>query len=330
MLQLKLTEKGTIRINFRDFLPEDSRRLRCNFRCSYCLQYAMREICFSEKEYEQCTKIWDLLATIEDHILVRFNFDGEILADPWAQKIVGYVSRLANVQVCEIITNNSVHPKHYLHEWDVPKMSFNCSFHPECISLGRFLSHIQYLREQHCPVFVTMVVTPQLINQLPKIAGEFKKHNIHFHPLLLLGPYWGLLPKWLRKFCNAMSWEVNVNVYPRAYHRRDLQLIRNKYCSELEFKYQYGEKTKGKLCHAGVDMVNVFMDGTVRRCFASKIGTVEDLISGKIYLSKEPLPCPADLCQCPTHIIFLKEFRDKYSLSEQFVDHRGNGELFYA
>lgn len=322
---MKLTEKGTIRINFRDFLPEDRRRLRCNFRCSYCNQQDIQEIRFSEKEYEQCKKIWDLLATIEDRIFVRLNFDGEILVDPLAQKIVGYVSRLENVQVCEVITNNSIHPKHYLHDWDVSKMSFNCSFHPEFMTLESFLSHIRYLREQGCPVFATMVVTPQLINQLTKIAGEFKKHDIHFHPLLLLGPYWGALPKWIKKFCDTLSWEMNINVYPKAYRRRGLQLIRDQYCSDLEFKYQNGEKTKGKLCYAGVDMVNIFMDGAVRRCFTAKMGTLEDLMAGRISLLKEPLPCPTNRCQCPTHMIFIKEFRDQYALAEQFVDHCGIG-----
>jgi hypothetical protein len=320
--QMRLTERGLLRINFRDYPPTVERHLRCNFRCSYCLQRDVEGYAFTQQHFNRARATWDSLATIEDRILVRVNFDGETLADRWAREVCFYISRIPNVSRFEIITNNSIDPKTYLDRLDGRKTSFNCSFHPAQISMERFSRNVQTLKDAGCQVYATMVVTPALTRELPRYSEAFRDQGIRLKPLLLLGLYTEGVPEALRK---ASRWLRKVLpstvVYPQAYSRKALAIIRRYYGSELEFKYQYGARTRGRLCYAGVDMVNVYLDGKVLRCFWDEIGTVDEMVSGRKQLASAPYPCNVERCQCPTHMIFLKEFRDRYPLCDLFADY---------
>ncbi len=317
---MKLTRDGVLRINFRDFLPHEKLRLRCNYNCSYCNQQDIRQIEFSEREFTQAKRVWNRLSALEDDIIVRLNFDGEILIDRWAREIWYHVNGIPNVRICEIITNNSVDPDHYTDRLDLKNTSFNCSFHPEFISIERFIEHSLKLKEKGCPLFATMVVKPAMVSELAGIVGRFKEAGILFKPLLLLR-YKGSESKWQRYIKKASR-----GIYsPAVYNRHELREIRSHYYSDLEFQFQNGRKTRGMLCHAGVDMVNVFLDGSVLRCFGARLGSVDELCDGTIPLKKEPYPCFAATCQCPTHMIFLQEFRERYRLSDAFADHYEGG-----
>lgn len=317
---MKLTADGIIRINFRDYLPHEKLRLRCNFRCSYCIQQDIEQLEFSEKEYISSKKVWDALSSIEDTILVRLNFDGEILIDSWAKEIWYHINSIANVKLCEIITNNSVSPDNYLGRVDLTKASFNCSFHPEFMSLQRFIEYCLTLKKAGCPVFATMVVKPAMVSELAGIAECFRRSGIPFKPLLLIQD--SPPASRLRKYGKKVFGDIFA---PSIYSRRDLRTIRKWYYSDLEFQFQNGRITKGMPCYAGVDMINVFIDGSVYRCFGDRLGSVDELCDGTMELKKEPYPCFAKTCQCPTHMIFLKDFRDRYRLSDEFVDQYESG-----
>jgi len=317
---MKLTHTGLLRINFRDFLPHEKRRLRCNFNCSYCNQQDVQQIEFSEREFNLAKKVWSRLSALEDHIIVRLNFDGEILVDRWAREIWYHVNSMPNVRICELITNNSIDPDHYTDRLDLTKTSFNCSFHPEFIAIGRFIEHSLKLMEKGCPLFATMVVKPDMVRELAGISARFKEAGILFKPLLLLEatPTRGT---WQRLIIKASRGIFTTG----PYRLHELREIRRHYYSDEEFQFQNGRKTRGMLCSAGIDMVNVFLDGSVMRCFGSRLGSVDELCDGAIQLRKEPYPCFAATCQCPTHMIFLQEFRDRYRLSDVFADHYETG-----
>jgi sulfatase maturation enzyme AslB (radical SAM superfamily) len=319
---MRLTENGLIRINFRDDLPSVNRRLRCNFRCSYCLQDEVEQFSFTREHFERAKTIWNHLANIDDNILVKVNFDGETMIDRWAKECCYYICRLPNVKVLEIITNNSVNPHAYLDKFDIKKISFNCSFHPEQMSYEKFLRNILAIKDAGCPVFATMVVTPKLVEKLPEYYQKFAQQGICLKPLLLLGNYQGGVSPLLRPIHRWFKKMIDNGVsYPKAYTTREIETIKKFYYSDLEFKYQKGENPKGLPCYAGVDMINVYMDGTVLRCFGGEIGTIEDLVNGRVKLANKPYDCFTNECQCPTHMIFLKEFRERYPLCEKFADH---------
>lgn len=330
---MKLTENGVLRINFRynalkegslfDFLHhvkfhfpwlvrlgkkvsmkdylQMRPALRCNFSCSYCFTRSMKKHAFSEEHFLQAKSVFDKLSRIEDSLLVRINFDGETLVDDWAMKIAVHINGITNVKSCEFLTNNSIDPREYLHRLDPQKTYFNCSFHPENISLEKFFEHIDILRQEGIGVIANMVITPQLIRDVPDLCEAFEKKAIRFRPCLLIGYYQG-------------------KVYPHDYSEDDLEILKEHYYSPIEFEYMKGKSPKGKECFAGVDMLNIFLDGSVRRCSISQIGHVSDLVSGKKKLKQKPYPCPHDDCVSFCHIMGLKELRKKFILSDTFVD----------
>jgi len=330
---MRLTEKGELRINFRytslregpvfeilHFVKlrfpslvrlvkrsgaKDYYQMRealvCNFKCTYCFCSGQRRHPFSEKHYIQTQHIWNQLSRVEDSLLVRINFDGEILFDAWATKCALFINRIPNVKICEFFTNNSIDPTTYLDRIDPQKTTFNCSFHPEQISLEKFLTHIDVLRKAGCDVIANMVVPPERIEDIPYLCKTFKEEGIRFRPCILHGYYKG-------------------KVYPHDYSPAALEILKSHYYSPIEFDYMMGKSPKGLDCFAGVDMINIFMDGSVRRCSISKIGKVADLVKGRVKLKQRPYPCPHDDCVNFCHMIGLKELRDRYDLLDNFVD----------
>jgi hypothetical protein len=319
---MKLTDTGILRINFRDFLPNDNRRIRCNYHCSYCNQAHVPSVAFTETDYVQACRLWDSLQLIEDRLLVRANFDGEIFIDAWAQKICFYIAGLPNVKRFEFVTNNSVDPERYMKYLDPRKAVFNCSFHPEFTSVDRFIDHVRKIQSSGSRAIVTMVVKPQEVSRLDVIVARFKDEGIFFKPVLLLGRYQPGVPEAFRRVHKQICRLLGINiVFPQAYSAKALETIEKHYYSTMEFEYQYGKQTRGRLCWAGVDMINIFKDGTVMRCFDEKMGTADDLLAGKLRLPGNPYPCHSETCQCPAHMIFLDDFRAQCSLAEDFVDH---------
>ncbi len=348
---VKLTKKGILRINFRNS-PYKDFRLRCNFKCSYCFERGMKvkKYTFTKQHFQQTKSIWDELATIDDHIHIRINFQGETLIDKWAKECAFYINKIHNVKVFEIVTNNSVSPNAYLHNLDLTKSSFNCSFHPEFMSLKRFIENVLTLKKAGCAVFVNVVCIPQIIQKIPKIYSILKKYDICLK---------------LQGF-NTPCFTYIGKKYPKDFTAEERRILQKYFYSKEEYEYMINlKRTKGLDCFAGVDMINVFLNGSVRRCFTgeiwsfsqkkandrnlfldnigntinkfsnsfvqkffiNKIGrffrndiNVKDLVSGKIKLKNEPYPCHENFCACNAHFIGLKEFREKYPLSDKFVD----------
>ncbi|HTY45174.1 MAG TPA: hypothetical protein VMD52_04185 [Patescibacteria group bacterium] len=319
---MRITQAGTLRINFRDFLPHDKRRIRCNYRCRYCNQAGVRQVDFTADNFTQASNLWDRLRAVEDRLLVKANFDGEIFADNWAQKICFYICGLPNVSRFEFITNNSLDPDVYMAHINPSKAVFNCSFHPDFVGIEQFITHMLKLKRYGSRAFATMVVTPERAGQLGSFVSRFRSEGILLKPILLLGRYQPRVPRPLKRLHKNLCRLMDIKtVFPEAYSKRTLGIIRRYYYSDLEFEYQYGKRTKGSLCYAGSDMINLYKDGTVMRCFTEKLGSIDDLLSGGLRLATGPRPCPAETCQCPTHMIFLDAFRQHYSLCDDYADH---------
>lgn len=303
---MKLTKNRELRINFRTD-PENKRWPQCNFKCAYCTSTNLNVIQapLNENHYQQAVYIWDKLATVEDEILVRVNLQGESLFDKVAKKCLFYINKIPNVKLFEIITNNSINPETYLHELDLTKTSFNCSFHPEFIPLKKFIKHLLIIKNNGCNVFANVVTTPQIIRKLPKLYSTFNKYDIH---LKLTG-----LQTW--------GFQYNGKNYPWDFDAKQRRILKQYFDSIEEYEFMVElKRTKGLDCYAGVDMINVFLDGSIRRCFNGEIGQIDDLISGKIKLKNDPYPCSFEICPCYADFIGLKEFREQFSLSKIFVD----------
>ncbi len=323
----------------------------CNFKCSYCCinNERGRESPFTSWHFKQTKYIWDNLSKIEDKIHTRINFNGETFIDTWAKRCAFYISKIPNVEVVEIVTNNSVNPKTYLNEFNSQKVSFNCSYHPECITLENFLKNMLILKEKGYSVIANILCIPQIIKKIPRIHNFFEKREITL---------------WLQGM-KTVGYKYNGKKYPRDYTAEERKILKEYFRSEEEFDYMVNFKqTFGSKCFAGVDMLNISVEGIVRRCFTGKIGElqdpnqdssnllfkklkhiidkqlehpisrgfmhhilkkhreefkVKDITDGNVALKKEPYPCHEDICDCPVHIIGLEHMRNKYSLSSVFV-----------
>jgi len=260
---------------------------------------------FTEEHFQQAKSIWDELAKIEDEIMVRINFQGETFIDEWAKRCCFYINKIPNVRICEFITNNSVSPETYLGRLDLRKTSFNCSFHPEFMSIERFIENALMLRRAGCNVFANICTTPQIIAMIPEINSTFREHGICLK---------------LQGFL-AFTFHYKGKRYPAGFTVEEHRILKQYFDSPEEYAYIVDLKqTKGLDCYAGVDMINLFLNGSVSRCFTYSIGSIKDLLSGKAKLKDDPYPCHEDMCPCYAHFIGLKEFRGKHTLSEKFVD----------
>lgn len=299
---MQLTKTGILRINYRNIQCPTS-RLVCNFKCSYCITQSNKRCHFDAMSLKMTQKIWNLLETIDDRIIVRINFDGETLIDNWAKKCVYDIGNRKNVLRCELITNNSINPNLYLSKMDITKMSFCCSYHPEFITIKKFINHLKLLKKSGCPVFVYVVATPQIISQLDIIKKQFNEEGFDLRIEGLMGNY-------------------NEKPYPLSYSTYERNVLKKLFFSLEEYSFSIRAKSpNGKLCYAGTDQITVFMDGKVARCYEYYLGDIKDFIAGKKSLSSKPQPCFLSNCLCPAYNIFIKDIRSKYKLVNDFADH---------
>jgi len=286
---------------------------------------------------------------VNDDILVRVNFDGELLFDNWAKKCAIYINKIPNVKILELVTNNSFDPDKYLNKFITSKMSFHCSFHPEFILLSKFKENVLKLKKAGCNVFVSLVCFPPIIKKIPKIYDFFKKYDINLRLQSFFTPNFRYLGK----------------KYPRGYSKEEREILRRYYYSQEEYKYFVEfNQTKGLDCYAGVDRIDLSLNGSVLRCCSGEIGKpdnkitirkklnnlditkwvynhflnkiynllvkhnfsilkvskIDDLTSGKVKLKRNPYPCHEKYCASDADIIYLKEIRDKYPLSDKYID----------
>ena len=286
---------------------------------------------------------------------MRLIFTGEPLSNRWVRECAFYISKLSNVKVLEVVTNNSINPKHYLSGFDLKKTSFSCSFHYEHITFQKFLKNVRILKNNGCHVYVNMVCVPHILKYIPKIIKIFKKYEI----VLKLQAFQTRDISYIRK------------KYPNSYTNKERNILKKYFICKEEFDFFIESKcTKGLMCYAGVDTFSLSLDGTIKRCFTGQVydyyqsggvknkfgGTIrkyipnklrakinattnhgvlrylsrkiksinnethiDDLISGKIKLPNKAFPCHENNCFSTSHLIGLKHIREKFLLSENFV-----------
>jgi hypothetical protein len=261
---------------------------------------------FTEEQFNHTKRIFEMLSSVEDRLMVRVNFDGETFCDKWALRCAVLANQAPNVERCEYVTNNSIPPDSYLSLLDPRKTSFNCSLHLEQMSYKLFLRNILHLKDSGCAVMVNICAVPQYIDQITAIREELSSLGIR----LKVSPF---LSAGRKRF----QWKR----YPRGYSWGERSFLKMESDSPDEYNYTVRlKRTRGRLCYAGVDMVVIYLHETVRRCFGGNIGSVEDLATGRVQLKKSPYPCETSGCPCYAHLTGLEEFRKKHVLSEVFVD----------
>jgi len=303
--------------------------------------------------FELAKFIWDKLALLNDEISVKIQFDGEIFIDKWTTKIAYYINNIQNVKLLQIVTNNSINPKQYLHNLDTLKCVFNCSYHPEMVKIKKFIEHMHLLSDYGFRAWASLVCTPEIIRHLPKIYNIFKKNGIE----LKLSGFTTRGSKYFGKR------------YPRDFSVSERKILKKFY--DIKEIYEFvieKKKTAGLMCNAGVDSLVLYLNGIVRRCNSESIGnnlknkqnalntifknfkkpfidpylsinprlrrlnpltfnfhkksesTIFDLLNGSIEMNRKPYPCHNLTCLCPPDLTQLEHLRNKYDFMENSLD----------
>lgn len=176
-------------------------------------------------------------------------------------------------------------------------------------SFKDFFLSIQQLQKANFNVFLSVVMTPYVVDNFAQITELFKAQGL------------SVIPKVMRASFDGQS-------YPKAYTPVQLDLIRS-YLQEAQKNYRpvlgrmvepptinmfsdyeifiAGNKDyQGRLCEAGAKFVKITPDGIVSRCFSSRM-------YGNILLNNLKLMNKPEVC----NTYYCPYFCEKYSVCSQ-------------
>jgi MoaA/NifB/PqqE/SkfB family radical SAM enzyme len=264
----------------------------CNYRCSYCW-WEMEDLWDKLAEQNRVlpaarwAQVWERIHRL--HGPARIDLiGGEPLIYPGIGELLRELSRLHAVQV----TTNLSLPEDKLAALAAPlspeRVRFNASFHPQFAPLEEFTARLDLLRARGFAPGVLFVPWPPLLAELERYRRWFRDRDYPFTLMTFQG-------KW-----NGAS-------YPDAYTGAERALIagmidhQDRALEDGERRYRLdGERTKGKLCHAGRVYANVKGNGDVYRCGQDAFGRqpMGNILDPEFRLLPEARPCPYERCSC--------------------------------
>ena len=175
-----------------------------------------------------------------------------------------------------------------------------------------FIERVHKLRHYKFTVFVSLVMTPEIVSAYPEISNHFESHGISLIPKVMRGKYQG------RKFPAAYSPDqkslildymveaqrkyapviAGMNELPTIDPLTDNRLLNNP------------SSYHGLMCGSGINFVRIEPDGTVLRC--SSRMRLGNILRKNVNFLRAPIPCFSDYCPY---------FCEKYT-SPQFIPMR--------
>lgn len=275
----------------------------CNYRCEYCCVDSSHgnENLDSERYFKIIDKICELPHPVD---IVRVAVKGE----PFLSKLLieGMV-KLANckkIGAVNTVTNLSMKKEtliEFLNKVDPDKFSPAVSLHHTQIKdFDLFIENIKILKERKILFIVGCIAYPPYLEQIKLYKKYFEEElGVPFFTNVYHGKY-GWLP------------------YPRCYSFTEKRILRNLCFSDFEYYYQMElKKSKGKLCTAGKDLINIEDNGLIYRCLTDRT-CLGSILEDEINIFKEYKPCEVDHCSCVAMLVNLFECREKFGMSKNF------------
>lgn len=270
----------------------------CNFNCDYCycslnerkdvLRKGEGDINKIINGFNRTRKIW----------LIHMS-GGEPFLHP---NFVGLCEKLTKKHYISINTNLSLNIDKFCKEIKPEKVEFiHCSLHlnqrkkPE--QIDDFIKKVKKLEKSGFNVYITQVMTSEIIKNFGKIFNFFLKKGIIIRPKIMRGDY-------------------KTKGYPQGYTKKQREVL-NKYFNIIK---ELDKKNKIKKGHINPDLDKKFMFGYLswkgKNCLMGKSGFFikqagsiyrcpnKDLYLGNIYEGsfrplKKPTKCNAEVCNCP-------------------------------
>jgi len=278
----------------------------CNFRCSYCFFSAT---CLGGKIRRYGTPIqWEkgFRATVKTWLLHITG--GEPSVYPGFVELCDQLTQNHYLSINSNLSHDCI--KAFVQRISPERIHFiNASIHLEerqkRKSLNFFIERVHELQDAKFNVFLSLIVTPFVVSNLPKVFEQLETEGLFAIPKILRGTYEG-------------------KDYPKSYSIEQRRLIceylmkaRQKYETVLigmsepptidifsDFLFLNGIKDyRGRLCSAGYRFVKITPNGTVVRCGSSEV--FGNILFKNVRLLDAPKLC--DTWYCPY-------FCEKYSV----------------
>ena len=278
----------------------------CNYRCAYC--------------FFQPETLGQKIVIHADHDRWSEAFDRT--GKPWLIHITGgepslypqfaMLCQKLTQRHCISLNSNLSHKSivEFSNRVDPSRVTFiNAAFHVAERASRRgealFLRHAGILRDQGFRIFVSLVVTPESIDQLGDIMAWFSAENLIAVPKLMRGMYRG-------------------KRYPTGYSHKEKALLSGYFAlarRAMNERYASGDfdptidlfhddgllhelpSFYGKTCAAGSRFVRIEPDGRVYRC--SQKTYMGNLLDGSLQLMSKPQMCDTHYC-----VYFCQKYSD--------------------
>lgn len=243
----------------------------CNYDCGYC-PFAKRvdDKITLQKDANDLQRFVDWTTSrTRDHLRILFTPWGEALIRKPYQMALCALSHLPQVEAVTIQTNLSG-SLCWLENLNPDSGSLWCTYHPDQVSLEKFLSQCQILDKANIPYSVGCVGKHDLMGDIQTLREK--------------------LPEDIYLWVNAFK-DEGANYY----HRTHVEFL--EHVDPLFHVNLRNYKSFGKPCRAGHQSISVDGNGDMRRCHF-----ISDII-GNIYETEvesilRPMPCTRKLCDC--------------------------------
>lgn len=292
----------------------------CNFRCSYCFvpleQLGAKIVRFAtnlewQRAFDGSGKTWLIHIT-----------GGEPFVYPEFVNLCDLLTRRHYLSINSNLAHRSVDD--FAATIDPAKVHFiNASLHyterQAKGGLDSFVRRIHKLQDAHFPVFVSLVMTPEMIRLFDQIASDLESNAVFVIPKIMYGAYKGRL-------------------YPRSYSSEERLMLRRS-LSKAAMHYTPTLSTlaerptidmfadddlldgnddfTGRLCGSGHSFVAINKDGTLVRCGSGQ--HLGNLLTGDLQLLSRPVPCDSAYCH-----YFCRKFTAAPFAAESEGDHKSD------
>ncbi len=244
--------------------------ISCNYGCMYCpfakRQQSQAELAEDRKALERFTN-W--VAEHPHHrISLLITPWGEALIHPWYQQALAKLTNLPNVDKAAIQTNISCKLE-WVEECNKERLALWTTFHPEWVSLERFVAQCLELDRRGVRFSAGVVGFPKFKDAISTLRRE--------------------LPPHIYLWINAVKREL-----PQL-SEADRQFFES--IDPLFHLNTHHYPSYGKSCRAGVSVISVDGDGTVRRCHFIK-EAIANIYDPNFEAALFERPCTNETCHC--------------------------------
>ena len=289
----------------------------CNFRCDYCFcpSTALSAKIVTYGTHAQWVDGFH--ATGKTWLLHITGGEPTLYPD-----FVGLCEQLAQKHYLSINSNLS-HPciDTFAERMDPKRVHFiNASVHyderQKKGSLDIFIERVHKLQAHHFNVFVSQVMTPEMLCIFPKSSEYFESHGLALIPKLMRNMYQGSTypaayssdQKTLFLECSAKAKQKSAPIVEKMGESATIDMFSDERILNSDGNY------RGKLCGSGYNFVTVAPNGALGRCSSGEC--FGNILLKSTHLLHAPKTC--DTSYCPY-------FCEKYT-SPRFVrkNHTGN------